>query len=169
MPTGPNILVTGPPRCGKTILIEKLVRQIKRPMTGFITREIRDLGRRVGFSYQTMDGKRGILAHRDIPGRPRVGKYGVNIEEFERDAVGSLRPNAPDQIVILDEIGKMECFSALFKSTVLELLESNHDVLGSISEKGDRFILGIKQRPDVTLVQVSERNRNSLTSLAGQF
>ncbi len=48
-----NILITGPPRSGKSTLIEKLVRRIGRPATGFFTREIREGGKRVGFSIDT--------------------------------------------------------------------------------------------------------------------
>ena len=57
-----NILITGPPRCGKSTLIEKVVSRIERPVTGFFTREIKGKGRRVGFSINTLDGKEGILA-----------------------------------------------------------------------------------------------------------
>ena len=45
-----NILVTGPPRMGKSTLIERIVSKIRRPVTGFFTREIREGGKRVGFS-----------------------------------------------------------------------------------------------------------------------
>ena len=41
-----NILLTGPPPCGKSTRIEKLVKQISRPVRGFFTREIREGGRR---------------------------------------------------------------------------------------------------------------------------
>ena len=41
-----NILLTGPPRCGKSTVIEKLVRQIKRPVAGLFTPEIREEGER---------------------------------------------------------------------------------------------------------------------------
>jgi len=37
-------LDTGPPRCGKSKVIEKLVRQIARPVTGFYLRQIRERG-----------------------------------------------------------------------------------------------------------------------------
>jgi nucleoside-triphosphatase THEP1 len=57
-----NILLTGPPRCGKSTLIEKLIKQIHRPVTGFFTREMKKKGRRVGFSIVTLDGREGILA-----------------------------------------------------------------------------------------------------------
>jgi len=58
-----NILLTGPPRCGKSTLIQKLITKIEKPMTGFFTREMREGGRRVGFLIITLDGKQGILAH----------------------------------------------------------------------------------------------------------
>ena len=60
--TETNIRISGPPRCGKSILIEKVVSRIERQVTGFFTREIKGKGRRVGFSINTLDGKEGILA-----------------------------------------------------------------------------------------------------------
>ncbi len=35
-----NILLTGPPRCGESTLIERLIQQIDKPLTGFFTREM---------------------------------------------------------------------------------------------------------------------------------
>jgi len=58
-----NILFTGPPRCGKSTLIEKIVKKINTPATGFFTREIRESGKRVGFSINTLDHRTGVLAH----------------------------------------------------------------------------------------------------------
>lgn len=58
-----KILLTEPPRCGKTTLVEKLVHQINRPCRGFFTREIKEKGRRVGFSIITLDGQEAIWAH----------------------------------------------------------------------------------------------------------
>ena len=60
-----NILVTGPPRSGKSTLIEKVVQGISRPATGFFTQELREKGRRVGFSITTLEGKTGVLAHQE--------------------------------------------------------------------------------------------------------
>lgn len=41
-----NTLITGPPGCGKSTLIERIVLQVKGPITGFFTSEIREEGRR---------------------------------------------------------------------------------------------------------------------------
>ncbi|WP_207681619.1 nucleoside-triphosphatase [Desulfonema magnum] len=68
MTTPLNILFTGPPGCGKTTLVEKIVRHTNTPATGFFTREIRKKGKRVGFSISTLDGKQGVLAHKNISG-----------------------------------------------------------------------------------------------------
>jgi len=155
-----NILVTGPPRSGKSTLIEKVVQRISRPATGFFTQELRDKGRRVGFSITTLQGKTGVLAHQGIRSAFRVGKYGVNLEDLDQIAVPSMLPSRPDQIVVVDEIGKMECFSRLFKETLIEVLSSDNLVIGSVAMKGDRFIQSIKKRDDVSLVSISENSRD---------
>jgi nucleoside-triphosphatase len=166
-----NILLTGPPQCGKSTLIEKIVKRIDTPATGFYTREIRDSDQRVGFSIDTLDHRTGVLAHQDIRSRFRVGRYGVNLEDIDRIAVPAMMPDRQDMLVVIDEIGKMECFSELFKKTLISLLDSNHRVLGSITMKGDRFIRQIKARGDVLLVTVTLKNRDKLDCmfLSGQL
>ena len=164
-----KVLVTGFPGCGKSTLIEKIVCQIRRPMVGFFTRELREGGQRIGFSIATLDGKRGVLAHRDRRGPPRVGKYGVDLEELERLAMPAMRPPSPDYVVIIDEIGTMECFSSRFRDLLTQLLDSGNDLLASISQRGDRFIERIKARPDVRVIHLSQKNRDALVSLAGLF
>ncbi len=160
--TSKNILVTGPPRCGKSTLIEKVILRIEKPMTGFFTREIKEKWKRVGFSLITLDGKKGVLAHQNIRSSYRVGKYGVNLDDIDRIAVPSIIPMKPDEIVVIDEIGKMECLSPLFRQTLIRILDSKHRVIGSISQKGDRFIQKIKERDDVVLTHVSKKNRDRL-------
>jgi len=164
-----NILITGPPQCGKSTLIERIIQRIERPMVGFLTREIRENGKRVGFSIVTLDGRTGILAHRNIPGPPRVGGYGVNLTDLDETAIPAMRPTRPDHLVILDEIGKMECFSTKFRQRLVQMLDGPYDVLGTISEKTSPFIQNIKRRPDVTLIQVTRENRETLVDLASRF
>jgi nucleoside-triphosphatase len=155
-----NILVAGPPRSGKSTLIEKVVQSVSRPATGFFTQELREKGRRVGFSITTLQGKTGVLAHQRLRSAFRVGKYGVNLEDLDQIAVPSMLPSTPDQMVVVDEIGKMECFSRLFKETLIQALSSDNLVIGSVAIKGDRFIQSIKTRDDVSLVSISENTRD---------
>lgn len=160
-----NILVTGPPRCGKSTLIERVVRRIQKPVTGFFTREIREKDKRVGFSITTLDGKQGVLAHQNIQSPNRVGKYGVNLDHIDEIAVPSMIPARPDEIVVIDEIGKMECFSLLFRQTLITILDGENSVMGSIALKGGKFIQGVKNREDIMLVRISEKNRDELVYL----
>jgi nucleoside-triphosphatase len=160
-----NILVAGPPRSGKSTLIEKVVQSVSRPATGFFTQELREKGRRVGFSITTLQGKTGVLAHQRIRSAFRVGKYGVNLEDLDQIAVPSMLPSTPDQIVVVDEIGKMECFSRLFKETLIQVLSSDNLVIGSVAIKGDRFIQSIKERDDVSLVPITEKTRDAALQL----
>jgi nucleoside-triphosphatase len=157
-----NVLYTGVPGCGKSTVIEKIVQRIDRPRTGFFTREIRAGGRRTGFSITTLDGKHGMLAHIDIRSRKRVGRYGVNLPDIDEIAVPSMVPADDAVIVVVDEIGKMECLSALFRQTLMKVLDSANTLVGSISLKGDAFIDAVKQRPDTLLITVAEKNRDYL-------
>jgi nucleoside-triphosphatase THEP1 len=156
-----NIFVTGPPRCGKSTIIEKLILRIERPATGFFTREIKEKGRRIGFSITTLDGKRGVLAHKNMKSRFKVGSYSVNLQDIDQIAVPSMLPAKPNEIVVIDEVGKMECFSPLFRQTLTKVLDSQHRVIGSIAQKGDPFIQEIRTRDDVLLVNISEENRDT--------
>jgi len=155
-----NVFVTGPPQCGKTTLIEKLVLHIENPVTGFFTREIRKRGRRTGFLIMTLDGRQGILAHEDLKGQPRVGKYGVNLQDIDQVAVPSMIPSKPGQVVVVDEVGKMECYSPAFREALTTVLNSQHPVIGSIAQKGDRLIQEIKARSDVSVVPLTAKDRN---------
>jgi nucleoside-triphosphatase len=94
-----------------------------------------------------------------------VGKYGINLGVLDRIAVPSMIPAGPDQIVIIDEIGKMECFSPLFRETLVRALDSLNPVIASFALKGTPFIEALKDRTDVFLVGVDEENRDSLVGI----
>lgn len=157
-----NILLTGTAGCGKSTVIEKVVQRLKRPCTGFFTREMRESGRRVGFSIETLDGRRATMAHVDIRSPKRVGKYGVDVQSIDTIAAASMVPGKEDVIVVVDEIGKMECLSEIFRQTLLRVLDSPNTVVGSIALKGDAFIGAVKRRSDTRLITVSAGNRSRL-------
>jgi nucleoside-triphosphatase len=158
----PNVFFTGLPGCGKSTLVEKLVRRLERPCTGFFTRELREGGRRVGFAITTLDGRQGVLAHIKLQSPVRVGKYGVNLPDIDRIAVPAMRPVDEAVVVVVDEIGKMECLSRLFRQRLVEVLDSVNIVVGAIAMKGNAFIEAVKKRPDTDLITVSKKNRDAL-------
>jgi len=165
-----NILLTGPPRCGKTTLVEKLIYQINKPCRGFFTREIKEKGRRVGFSIITLDGQEAILAHESLKSSIRVGKYGVDLNQFEKIAIPAIWPSAAENILIIDEIGKMECYSTLFREVLLKIFGAPNQLIATIAWKGTPFIEKIKRRDDITLLEITLENRDALVgSLLGMI
>src|ERR671930_595519 len=83
----PKILLEGRPGIGKTTVARRLVevlRMMGASVSGFTTEEIRDRGRRLGFRVESLSGPSAVLAHVDLSGPPRVGKYGVDLAAFER-------------------------------------------------------------------------------------
>ncbi|MFH1623681.1 MAG: nucleoside-triphosphatase [Pseudomonadota bacterium] len=157
-----NIFLTGPPNSGKTTVIKKVLSCLKRPGRGFHTQEIKRDGRRVGFMMVTTDGKEGLLAHEEIESAFSVRRYGVSIENIAHIAVPSIITKFDEEIIILDEIGKMECYSERFREAALKALDSKNIVLGTIAVGGDTFIREIKARNDVKLYEVTLENRDRL-------
>lgn len=157
-----NIFLTGPPGSGKTTLIERIIPQVHKPCRGFFTREIRERGRRVGFSIISLAGQEALLAHENSPSSIKVGKYGVNLGKFEEIAIPAISPANEEEILIIDEIGKMECYSSLFREALLKILNAPNRVIATIAWKGTPFIEKIKKRADVTLVKISPENRDAL-------
>jgi nucleoside-triphosphatase len=159
-----NIFLTGAPSSGKTTVIKKVIARLDHPAKGFYTEEERIEGKRVGFLMKTLDGKTGYLAHQDIQSEFHIRRYGVSIENIETIAVPSITP-ADRNIIILDEIGKMECFSGIFKETARKALDSTNIVVGTITFGGDNFILGVKNRDDIEITEVTPENRDELPDI----
>jgi nucleoside-triphosphatase len=159
-----NILITGLPGSGKTTLIRRLADELREcSPTGFLSEEIREQGMRKGFRLATFDGARtGVIAHVDIKGTSRVGRYGVDLEGFERFLADLHAQGALRGLVIIDEIGKMECLSATFRRMVRSLLDAPAPFIATIALKAGGFIEEIKHRPDVLLSEIDERNGEAL-------
>ena len=158
----PRILLTGPPRCGKTTVVQKVVARFPGRAAGFYTREVREKGERVGFEIVTMDGQVAWLSHVDFPGTLRVGKYGVNLEDFHRLALPAMTFKPGIELLVVDEIGKMECLSSAFVEAMERLWAAPVPLLITVAEKGGGFIHKVKEKPDKTLIHVTSGNRDGL-------
>jgi nucleoside-triphosphatase len=160
-----NILLTGLPGTGKTTLIKKLSEELSgMAPVGFYTEEIREGAVRKGFALISLDGKRGVLSHIEIKSPYRVGQYGVDIKGFENflEGIAFLAPETG--LIIIDEIGKMECLSPEFRRMIKEILSSEKLLIATVALKGGGLIEEIKRRDDVKLFEITQKNRDSLIS-----
>jgi nucleoside-triphosphatase len=169
----PRLLLEGRPGIGKSTVARRLVsllRDARIPLAGFVTDELRVHGCREGFAVEAVSGDRGVLAHVDLPGPPRVGRYGVDLPTFERIALPTLAAPEPGGVVVLDELGKMELASAAFRDAVAVLLDRKVAVVATVQLHRHPFTDALKRRPDVRVLRVSEQNRDALPDqLAAQL
>ena len=162
----PHILITGLPGVGKTTLIRELAKRLAEyNPAGFYTEEIRDAqGTREGFRLVTLCGRQLVLSHIRHPEPYRVSRYGVDVPGFEQLLAELDLRHAQSRLIVIDEIGKMECLSRRFTDDMTALLNSPKMLIATIALKGEGFIRQVKDRPDCRLVMVTRENRDHLMS-----
>jgi nucleoside-triphosphatase len=126
-----------------------------------VTEELRESGRRLGFAVETFAGERATLAHVRFPGPPRVGRYGVDLEAFERIALPALEADGAD-LILVDELGKMELASAEFRAAVSIAFQGKLPIVATVHIARHPFTDALKGDLDVETVPVSPRNRDDL-------
>jgi nucleoside-triphosphatase len=164
-----RILLTGPPQCGKTTVIQRVAAAFPGRAAGFYTREVRERGRRVGFEIVTLSGEAALLSHVDFPGPLRVGKYGVNLENFHRVALPALEVQAGVELIVVDEVGKMECLSDRFVAAMERLWRQPVALVVTVAEKGGGLMAALKAKPDKILLTVTPANREALPARILEF
>jgi nucleoside-triphosphatase len=161
------LLLTGAPGVGKTTLMDRLVAALgKRRIGGFTTTEMREGGQRVGFRIVPHRGGERIMAHVDRRGAPRVGRYGVDVQAIDRAAQEHLAVDPQIEIYLVDEIGKMECYSGEFVRRIQELFDSQKTIIATIGRQSGGFLAAVRGRPDAELWEVTQSNREALVKRA---
>ncbi|MBN1259847.1 MAG: AAA family ATPase [Anaerolineae bacterium] len=162
---GKTLLLVGHPRSGKTTIIREVCTTLGDRAGGFYTEEIFGPGGRKGFHLVTLDGKRAVLAHKDLRGPKSrlVGRYGVDLNVLENTGVRALdEARNAGKIVIIDEIGKMELLSQRFQEAVLRAILGPTPVLGTILYKPHPHADIVKSLAPVTLWEVNPLTRDAL-------
>lgn len=160
-----KIGVTGHPGVGKTTLVLQVVERVPLKCGGMVTKEIRKVGRRVGFSvHDILTGKEGVLAHVHLERGPKLGRYRVNLKDLDEVGAAAIERALKEcELVVVDEVGPMELFSPRFIRAVERALEadkhllvtvhraSNHHLAYRIRHETDRFFrLTLSKRERIT-------------------
>jgi nucleoside-triphosphatase len=154
-----NYFISGPPKSGKTTLLRKLVQKMREKglrIGGFLSPDEKSHGRRTGFFVEDIaTGRVEMLAAEDIDG-PKVSKYHVNIKTFESLAVPALEGASKYDVIIIDEIGRMEMKSMKFGDLLTQVLESDVPVVAALNRD---YIESYRSWGEVQMLTPSSRSR----------
>lgn len=162
---GEILLITGRPGVGKTTLIRRLAEALGDQAGGFYTDEIRGAEGRLGFRLITLEGEEATFAHVALARRTphRVGRYGVDVSVLDRIGVEALlRAFHKKRVILIDEVGKMELYSARFREALEELAGGPKPLIATITKASHPWADAFKRRPSVTLWEMTTGNRDLL-------
>jgi nucleoside-triphosphatase len=168
MPAGIKIGITGLPGAGKTHALRRVIEMLEQDnkiIGGMLTEPIYENDDRQGFKVLDWITKdEGVLAHVNIDSKIVVGKYGVDLEVLDKVGVGAInRATEEAELIIIDEVGKMEVESIRFIEAVRNALEINKPLILTLHKKSRNPLLqDIRRRDDVRILEVTPINRNLL-------
>ena len=167
-----TLLLTGRPGVGKTTIIKQVAQVLGERAGGFYTEEIRGPGGRKGFRLVTIPagGREAIVAHHEFRTRNRVGRYGVDVATLDAVGVAALREAAQSRdVIVVDEIGKMELFSGEFRGAMLKAMSSHKILVATVMQHEHDWVTALKRMPQVTLWQVMLSNRSEMPARVMQW
>lgn len=153
-----KIAVTGRPGIGKTTLCMKVFKSLDG-VEGFVTLEVRERGRRIGFKLHDLKSGEELWLAKVGEGYPKVGKYVVFLQSIDRFA--ERLKSYDGKLVIVDEVGPMELKSERFVRAMEELIESPKNLLVTVHYKS-RHPLVERIKREFELYVIDERNRDEV-------
>lgn len=171
------LFLFGLPRSGKTTLTEFLFNYLNSQpipfyLTGFITKELREKGERIGFDLIYLKDKTLKLPlartfekfTKKANKRPKVGKYLVfpeNLEKMLELLEKDLLFKGP-LLVFIDEIGKMESFSEKFVNFISHIWEKNLKFIATLGKGEHPLLKEWRNKWEALYIEVTQENRDFL-------
>ena len=172
-----HVFLTGEIQVGKTTLINKVLKELPaRRIGGFCTVKKNDIPGTSGSVY--------IVRANEICSAGALGTGGAETyfgdetrvgircgspgpaafpEAFDSFGVMILSDAEDCDLILMDEIGKMERKALVFTKRVLELLDGDVPVLGVLRKEGSTPLQEqIRNHKNVRLIEVTKENRDRL-------
>lgn len=159
-----HVFLTGRKQIGKSTLLKKILRSFNGRIGGFFTVRTceflktrfsvhllpaSDLGQPDETNLLFVCGDpSGSFSQKKIPGR------------FNRLGSDALSDFLQNDLILMDELGPHEAEALCFCQMVFRVLDGPVPVFGVLQEADSPFLQEIAHRPDVTLIQITEENRD---------
>ena len=133
-----NVFLTGPIQIGKSTAIKRYLSQ-------------RGAVRLGGF----------VTVSRPLEG----DTIGGIPETFETTGMAILSAPGPFDLLLMDELGRMELRSPAFCQRVLALLDGDTPILGVVKPESNALLDAVRAHPKTVLLEVTEENRSGIPAL----
>ena len=163
-----KIGITGLPGSGKTYVLLRVIEMLKDDeliIGGMIDEPLTDGRHKIGFSVRNiMTGETQVFANASIESKIMIGKIGIDLAKFEEIGIVAIREACEKcDIIVIDEVGKMEVESQAFVDAVKEALDVDKPMILTLHKKSRNPLLqDIRRRDDVRILEVTPTNRNIL-------
>ena len=159
------ILICGKRNSGKSELFEKLIKELRIPLYGFVT------------SITSTDSEGRHYIHMfDINDKVRVPsednlitickrtERDIRLDTFNGLGVRLIRSARPGGVLVMDELGFIETRAADFCREVFNAFEGPVPVIATVREKGPEtgFLEKVQAYPGARLYMITEDNRDEL-------
>ena len=164
-----KIGITGLPNAGKTETLVRIVKKLEEEgyrVGGMLTKPFEKDGKQGIMIQDWQSDKEVMFADTDSNTGYRMGEYNVDTKQLDSVGTKAIEEAVHDEktdIIIVDEVGKMEMLSEKFCDVVKEALDSDKMLIMTLHKKSRNSLLqDIRRRDDIRLLEVTPINKNLL-------
>ncbi|MDR0445901.1 MAG: nucleoside-triphosphatase [Oscillospiraceae bacterium] len=162
MNTRRHILLTGEIQIGKSTAIRRFLAESGLTADGFMS-HIADAANGRELYIARYDSKRGET-ERGLAARVRFPDFEVYAEVFDGLGAQIIKDAGQREIIVIDELGRMEEVCEVFKAAVFEKLGGSVPIVGVVKDADCAFLDAVRAHPNVEIITVTRENRDGIPS-----
>lgn len=151
----PHLFLTGRKGVGKSTLLRAVL--AGKRLGGFFTVRVTDL-----FDRPSIHLLRATAGERPAPENLVCFCGERRPDRFDVLGPAALADTAGCDIIVMDELGPSEAAAERFQAAVLAALDGDVPVRGVLQQADSAFLRRVAMHPRVTVLTVTEENRNQL-------
>ncbi len=165
-----NIFLTGPVQIGKSTVLRRFLsaNPALRP-GGFATKNVpsaADGSVREVYILPPVWTEADLLPSR-VAARCADGVWERRPEVFDEVGTALLAAPGPFDLLLMDELGRLELGAAAFRAAVLSALDGPVPVLGVVKPERNPFLDAVRAHPQTLVLEVTAENRDGLPAQIG--